>query len=133
MNRRRVRGFTLLELLVALAIMGMSLGLLYRASGTSARNVGEMDHLQRAIVLAESLRELHDSVPAQGWNEAGQSAGFQWQARSAPYATGVQGVNTPPLHEIQIVVAWADGARARQIEVFTVLPERRPVPPGQRR
>lgn len=131
--RRRQRGFTLLEVLVALAIVAMSLGLLYRSSGTSARNAGDIDQMQRAVVLAESLRDLRDSVSADGWQDAGTSAGYAWQVRSAPYATGVQGANVPRLHEIHIAVSWSDGSRPRQVDVFTLLPEHRPVPPALRR
>lgn len=118
---------------MALAIVGMSLGLLYRSSGTSARNAGDIDQMQRAVVLAESLRDLRDSVSADGWQEAGTSAGYAWQVRSAPYVTGVQGANVPRLHEVHIAVSWSDGARARQVDVFTLLPEHRPVPPALRR
>ena len=39
---RRAHGLTLLELLVALTIMALSLGVLYRASGSGARNAGEL-------------------------------------------------------------------------------------------
>lgn len=129
MTRRRAAGFTLLELLVALAVMAMSLGLLYRASGGAVRNVGAVEHLQRAIVVAESLRELHDSVPEQGWNEAGRSADYAWQVHSAPYDAGAQGTaqgaSPVPLHEVRIVVTWDDAGRARQFALQTLLPQHR--------
>lgn len=130
MKRRHVDGFTLLELLVALAIMAMSLGLLYRASGGAVRNVGAIEHLQQAIMVAESLSELRDSVPAQGWNEAGRSAGYAWQVRSAPYDAGPQGTNLVPLHEIRILVTWDDAGRAREFELLTLRPEQRAMPSG---
>lgn len=133
MRRGAQAGFTLLELLVAMAIMAMSLGLLYRASGTTARNVGDIGNLQGAVVLAESLRDLHDSLPAEGWSQAGNSAGYDWRVRSAPFATGVSGANVPPLHEVHIVVSWNESGRTRQIDVMSLLPEHKLVPPTQRR
>lgn len=132
-KRSRQSGFTLLEVLVALAIMGLALGLLYRSSGASARGAGSIDQMQRAVVLAESLRDLRDSVPAEGWNDRGVSAGYVWQVRSAPFSTGVQGANVPPLHEVHIAVFWGEGSGTRQLDVMTLLPEHQPVPPALRR
>ena len=57
------RGFTILELLVAFAIMSIALGMLYRAAGGSVRAVGEMERYQRATVLAESILAMRDAVP----------------------------------------------------------------------
>jgi general secretion pathway protein I len=130
MTRRHSAGFTLLELLVALAVMGMSLGLLYRASGGAVRNVGAIERLQQAILVAQSLRALHDDVPRQGWNETGRSAGHDWQVRSAPYDAGTPDAGQMPMHEVQIVVHWDDAGKAGAFELWTLLPQQRATAPG---
>lgn len=106
-------------------IMALALGMLYRASGSSARAAGDAERYQRAVILAESLLALRDAVPPQGWREAGDSAGYSWHIASAPYATGITGPNVPQLHEIEIVVSWRDGERQRSLALATLLPERK--------
>ncbi len=122
---RGQRGLTLLELLVAFAIMALSLGMLYRAMGGSARSVADVDRYQRAVVLAQSLLSLRDTVPEQGWNQAGESAGYQWRVASVPFATDVKGPNVPFLHEVNILITWSDGARTRSFELNTLRPQRK--------
>ena len=128
---KRHQGFTLLELLVAFAIMALSLGMLYRASGSGARSVVDIEHYQRAVILGESLLALRDAVPEQGWNQTGESAGYNWRISSAPYATAITGPNVPPLHEISIVITWADADRQRQFTLNTLRPQRKPPEPGR--
>ena len=128
---KRQQGFTLLELLVAFAIMALSLGMLYRASGSGARSVVDIERYQRAVILGESLLALRDAVPEQGWNQAGESAGYNWRISSAPYATAINGPNVPPLHEISIVITWADADRQRQFTLNTLRPQRKPPEPGR--
>ena len=128
---KRQQGFTLLELLVAFAIMALSLGMLYRASGSGARSVVDIEHYQRAVILGESLLALRDAVPEQGWKQTGESAGYNWRISSAPYATAITGPNVPPLHEISIVITWADADRQRQFTLNTLRPQRKPPEPGR--
>ncbi len=126
-TKRTQRGFTLLELLVAFAIMGISLGMLYRATGSSARNVGEIERVTQASELAESLLAMLDALPPGGWNEAGRSAGFGWSARSAPYATNAAAnPAVPPLYQLALTVEWNDNGRRRSIDLTTLKPERKP-------
>lgn len=120
------RGLSLLELLVAFAIMAIALGMLYKASGSSALSVGESERYQRAVSLAESLLAARDAIPPEGWNEAGQSAGFSWQVRSHPYATPAsQGkLEVPILHALDMAVVWSERGLTRRLELHTLRPQR---------
>lgn len=122
----RQRGLTLLELLVAFAIMALSLGMLYRAMGGSARTAGDVERYQSAVLLAESVMALRDTVPEKGWRQSGESLGYRWQVSSTPFGTGLSGPNVPPLHEVVILVTWFDGERDRNFELATLRPQRKP-------
>lgn len=125
----RQTGLSLLELLVAFVIMAIALGVLYKASGTSARAVGDAERYQRAVFLAHSLLEARDGVPQGGWNVSGQSAGYEWTVRSQPYATDLSRSSPAvvELHQLNIAVNWLERGQMRQIVVSTLRPQRKPV------
>ena len=127
-RRHRQGGFSLLELLVAFVIMAFSLAMLYQASGSTVRSLGDTDEFLRATVLAQGLLNSRDSVLDTGWNEEGRSAGFGWRVTSAPFASPVTSTRAPALHQIRIVVDWADRNGPRQLELGTLLPQAKPAP-----
>jgi general secretion pathway protein I len=124
--RARSDGFTLLEVVVALAIMAIALGVLYRAVGGGVRTVGDLSAYSRAVAIGESVMQMRDSVPAGGWNESGQWEGFRWSVASAPYESGDKAGMT--LHRVQVDVAWSDGLRDRSFSLVSLRPQQVAVP-----
>ncbi len=129
-RRARQGGFSLLELLVAFAIMAMSLGLLYRMAGGSARHTADITAQQQSVWLAESILASRSNVRSSGWNEDGEAGGFKWQVRSTPYTSRAQGTEVVPLHQIDLLLTWTSGSRPGRLEIMTLLPERK-LRPGE--
>lgn len=120
--RSRVRGFSLLEVLVATSIMALSLGVLYQAAGGSVRNVQRADQRTQALLLAQSLLDAHDTVPADGLRAGGTEGGLRWQLSSAPYPTAFEQAPGWPLHLVRVTVGWGDGGVGNTIDLSTLLP-----------
>lgn len=126
---KHARGFSLLELLVALSIMALSLAMLYRSMGSSAQQAGQMDVQQRAVLLAQSLLASRDSVTSAGWNQDGQDGDYLWSVRTTPHTTAASA--TPEavrLHEVRVTIERTDDVRPLQWELVTLLPERKSFP-----
>ncbi len=130
-GKRRAQGFSLLELLVAFAIMAISLGFIYKAMGTSTRQVATGVDLQQATLVMDGLLKSRDSVDGQGWHEAGEQGNFTWQIDSEPYNLGAAVVGSVRLFKVVLSVRWVDGGRPKVLTVETLLPQRQPLP-GER-
>jgi general secretion pathway protein I len=117
----RPRGFSLLELLVALAIMSLSLGVLYRAVGGGVRTVGDMAAYNRAVAIGESLLAARETVPAAGVNESGDWQGYRWSLVSSPFEAAAP--NQPAVHRVQVDVGWSDGMRPRSLSLASLRPQ----------
>lgn len=125
-SSQRQYGLSLLELIVAVTVMAMAMGMLYRASGGSARSAEDLRNYQRAILLAKSLLATRDAVPEEGWNEAGQSAGYLWTVRSRPYAVMPEDTRSRQLHELEIQITWLERGQDKHLALTTLRPQRLP-------
>ncbi len=111
-GRRHTRGFTLLEVLVALAIFAIVAAVVLTAAGRSLNNAGRLEALTLASWIADNrLTELQLQQPAPSLGREDQAiefAGRRWQTLSEVETSG-----TPGLLRIRVWVAAADPRRGR--------------------
>lgn len=110
-------------MVVAMAILAISLSVLYRVAGGATRTVSVDEKMTYAVELARSLLTLHKMVPPAGVESAGEtSGGFSWQVLSAPleleedspFAEG-------QLQAVRVDVMWPDGERQRSFTLHSVV------------
>lgn len=125
----RAAGFTLLEVLVAFAILGIGLGVVFHGIGQGLRLRGESaDNIAISLVAERLLGELVEREAAPEAAEEGEDAGCRWrlEAVARPLAPGgVIGARAAPgdrgaeLVEVRLTVRAASG---RSWEATTLLP-----------
>lgn len=106
----RSGGFTLLEVLVALAIFAIVAAVVLTAVGRSVSNAGRLEALTLAGWIADNrMTELQLQQPAPSFGRedlALEFGGRQWQTLSEVQTSG-----TPGLLRIRVWVAAAEGRR----------------------
>lgn len=126
----RVRGFSLLEMMVAMAILGMSLLALYQAVAGASQATRIDEKYLYAVELARSLLADHPQAPANALSGSTEG-GFDWQVSSQP-APAITALGEQPaplattdkqvLQQIEVQVGWQDGERQRQVRLVSVVP-----------
>ena len=117
------RGFSLLETLVALAILSLSLGVIYQAQGTSVRAIAHSLSLQKVLLHAQSLLAEHTGPHTQALPTSGTTAdGLAWSVSRQPLELPplLEGGPPVPLVRLDLDLTWRDGGRERQMNLSTL-------------
>jgi general secretion pathway protein I len=120
--RSRMCGFTLLEVVIAFAILGVSLAVLYGAFQTALSRSRRDAHLSEATMLAQSLlaragTELTSEQPGQD----GQWSGYRYElTQEAVTAPSLQPAITLPTQRVTARVSWVSGSGTHEIEISTL-------------
>jgi len=116
-------GFTLMEVLVALAILSLSLGVLLAIFSQSLDRAHKNQLAMEARVLAQALLDQsvaeHDLRP--GERRGGRRDGLSWTVSIKPFGTANQKANwRVSLIEVGVDVAWRNGENLHSFELKTL-------------
>ncbi len=137
MNRRlRQGGFSLLEVLVAFAILSVSLGVLLQVFAGGLRNAGVSGDYTQAALYAESiLAAIGREAPlSEGVHSGPIDDRFSWRSTVDAYTEGMPVSENMPVHgyRVRVEVFWRGLAQARSVQLETLRLEL-PDPSGQGR
>lgn len=120
MTRRRHRGMTLLEVLVALVVLGTGLTALERLVSDSVRGIAADARLTRAMLLAQRLLAEAELTPPEPGYREGDLAARGPAGEGLRFAEDVRETGHPGLREVRIRVFW-DARQASACELMELI------------
>jgi general secretion pathway protein I len=117
-----MRGFTLLEVVIAFAILGLSLAVLYGAFQTALSRSRRDAQLSEATLLAQSLlaragTELTIEQPGHDGEWSGYRYVLTQEAVAAP---SLRRTVTIPTQRVTVRVSWVSGSGTHEMEISTL-------------
>ena len=114
---RGQRGFSLVEMLAALVILGLALGALYQAASGSTRNARVSAEYAIATTLAESeLDAFVISRPDVGVTQRGRYGDFEWER----WVELIPEREQSGIGWMRIVVSWPGESQPRTVSLSTI-------------
>lgn len=121
-HRRKTGGFSLLEMMVAIAILALALGSLYQAASGATRNVRTGERYAYGVELARSLVANNAIVPDRGLSASGEtSGGYSWNVVSTPREGSRGNRLASQLQDLEVSVSWFDGSKKRSVILHSVV------------
>jgi general secretion pathway protein I len=103
---RNERGFTLIETLVALAILAVTLVALYEAMGTGFRTFDKAADLEEAVLIARSQLDRVVALRRIPEQRQGTAGAFTWRIQVQPAKDPQAALQ---LRALSLQVAWPGG------------------------
>ena len=111
------RGFSLVEMLAALVILGLALGALYQAASGATRNARVSAEYAIATTLAESeLDAFVISRPDVGVTQRGRYGDYEWER----WVELIPEREESGIGWMHIVVSWSGESQPRTIRLSTI-------------
>ncbi len=113
------RGFTLVEALVAFAILAVVLVSLYEAMGTGLRSFGAASRVEEAVMIARSELDRIVALKRLPPQQRGKSAGtdFEWKYEVLPFAERPQSTSALRPVLIRLWVIWPSNNGSQKISI----------------
>ena len=123
------RGYTLIEVIVAFAVLALALTLLLGTLSGGARQVRWSADAGRAALLAQSLLDQTGvgEVLQPGWRSGELEDGrYQWSLEVAPWVDRSRPPQTtvdafaPQLLRVQLTMTWGEGGPRERLQLSTL-------------
>ena len=122
MFRNASRGFTLLEVLVALVLLSISLVAIFELFSANLRGIAKSDDYSHAVIMAESkMREILDdnTLAERTWTESTDD-GYRIDAVVSSTASDRTENLQIKLLEINLTVSWIKDSKERTLNFKTL-------------
>jgi len=117
-------GFSLLEVIVALAIMAMGFVTVLQLFSGSIRSVSMSEQYLKATTLAQSKMgelEMNNYRASEFEGTFGNEENYRWQLDISPYTTTLNSEdNNIQLSEVLLRVLWSDSNKLHNVELSTL-------------
>jgi general secretion pathway protein I len=126
-RRRSCAGFSLLEVVIAVVLVGVVFGAIIQAFSYSLRNINQVNVYHTALQLAQNkMNELliDETVIGDGLLEGSWDANYSWRAQMETrevddLTIDKNRLSTRLLH-IRLTVVYASDGRRREVRLFTI-------------
>ena len=123
-HRSRQSGFSLLEVLVAFAILAMSIGILMQVFSNSMRGASVVRHYSNALIIAESQLALTVAATALAEGEESGTVDdfYDWVVAVTPYELPEEGFEATSFDPfvVTVAVSWGGDDRRRTVALNTL-------------
>ena len=120
-RRRRDAGFTLIEIVVSLAVIAASLTAIGSLVAIATRGTAAME---QRLAFRETLRAMMNSLPDRRDLSAsatsGETGGYRWRIDIAPFQAGFVDPRAPAPWVPQAMVIRAQSPSGQQIQINTI-------------
>lgn len=121
-------GYTLIEIIVAFAILALGLTLLLGTLSGATRQVRQAGDAGRAALHAQSLLAEFGELPQPGVRDGDLEGGrYRWRLEVAPWSdprprSGPQRIdpNTARLLRLQLQVEWGEGGPRQRVQLSSL-------------
>lgn len=120
------QGFSLLEIMVAFAILAGVLGVIYQVFSTGMRSVNVVSHYTEATRLAESLLEEYSAtLSTADVEQSGTSSDerYHWSVTTGAFQVDELFEDVPQAYsaiEVAVRVSWSNGSKSREVNLKTL-------------